>query len=377
MTLSVRVWKCVFAAGMLAASGSGVMAGPLAPPAGPIGSTYRTLGEVEPRIPVSAETTPGMAGEVYRIAQSGSYFLTGDIVVPSGKNGIVIAAAGVTLDMGGFTIRGEAGSLSGIADVDGARQSHIFNGHFDGLGEHGLWGNFAQNSIYRNLTAINCGQKGMQLASGSVAEHCTARNCSEGIGTGHGVTLRNCSASSNTFGGFALNEGSVAEGCTALSNAGVGIRVSTRSRVTNCTARGNTGDGFTANTSSILEDCLSVGNGGNGFLINAGGSPDANSVIRRCSAFQNSGAGIRAGGGRALIDENVCRQNGTGILVQSAVGVPSLVIRNLCGGNTSVNYNISANHRVGTIVQGALSGAINGNTGGGLGTSDPWANFVD
>lgn len=34
-------------------------AGPLNPPAGPITSTYKTPDQVEPRIPVSSQTTPG------------------------------------------------------------------------------------------------------------------------------------------------------------------------------------------------------------------------------------------------------------------------------------------------------------------------------
>ena len=45
------------AAGLALAAGA-ALAGPLNPPSGPVTSTYKTLTEVEPRVPVSATNTP-------------------------------------------------------------------------------------------------------------------------------------------------------------------------------------------------------------------------------------------------------------------------------------------------------------------------------
>jgi hypothetical protein len=72
------------------------IAGPLTPPAGPPDSTYKTLDEVEPRIPLNQDTAPIGPNGVFRIEQpGGSYYLTETLIVPSGKNGIEIAREGV------------------------------------------------------------------------------------------------------------------------------------------------------------------------------------------------------------------------------------------------------------------------------------------
>src|SRR5436190_23335529 len=94
------------------------IAGPVNPPAGPIAPTFKTLAEVEPRIAINATNTPGDASNLFKINQSGSYYLTGDIVVPTGKNGIRIAGVTATIDLNGFTISGAGnnGILSEAVD---------------------------------------------------------------------------------------------------------------------------------------------------------------------------------------------------------------------------------------------------------------------
>src|SRR5215470_13825947 len=71
--------------------------GPLNPPAGPVASTYKTLSEVEPRVAINAANTPGDANSTYRIAQAGSYYLTGNLSGEAGKSCIEIDASNVTL----------------------------------------------------------------------------------------------------------------------------------------------------------------------------------------------------------------------------------------------------------------------------------------
>ena len=49
---------------------------------------------------------------------------------------------------------------------------------------------------------------------------------------------------------------------------------------------------------------------------------------------------------------------------------------NTAATNTTNNYDIVANNKVGTIVSAPNSVAITGSTGGaGVGSTDPWANF--
>src|SRR6185436_1945782 len=88
--------------------------GDLNPPAGPVGPTMKPLSEIEPRIAISALTTPGDADSLFRITQPGSYYLTGNVTGVSGKSGIGIASSGVTLDLSGFELLGVAGSANGI-----------------------------------------------------------------------------------------------------------------------------------------------------------------------------------------------------------------------------------------------------------------------
>src|SRR5262245_4805347 len=92
------------ASALLLAAAAGLIAGPLNPPPGPVASTYKTLGEVEPRIAVNAVNTPGDAQAVFKITQPGSYYLTGNIAGVSGKSTIQIASDHVALDLGGFAI---------------------------------------------------------------------------------------------------------------------------------------------------------------------------------------------------------------------------------------------------------------------------------
>jgi len=99
---------------ILAGAAAISIGGPLDPPAGPVTSTYKTLSEVQPRIAINAANTPGDAGNLFRITQPGSYYLTGNITGVAAKHGISINASNVTIDLMGFTVQGAAGAPSGI-----------------------------------------------------------------------------------------------------------------------------------------------------------------------------------------------------------------------------------------------------------------------
>jgi len=123
---------------VVAANGVGVRAGELDPPAGPVVPTHKTLTEVEPRIAVNADNTPGDADSLFKITQPGSYYLTGNVTGQSGMHGIQLEADGVTLDLGGFTLLGVAGSLDGI-NMPAFRENVVIrNGHLRNWGESGI-----------------------------------------------------------------------------------------------------------------------------------------------------------------------------------------------------------------------------------------------
>src|SRR5688572_5584692 len=77
--------------------------GPLAPPGAPA-PLFKTLDQVEPRIPVNTLASNASAAHV--ISQRGSYYLTTNLLVTSARGGISIPTSDVSLDLNGFTILG-------------------------------------------------------------------------------------------------------------------------------------------------------------------------------------------------------------------------------------------------------------------------------
>jgi len=92
----------LFAMGFTLQLQTSLYAGTLEPP-GPPGPTFKTLGEIEPRIAIKAN--PDVV-EAIVISQSGSYYLVEDITAIPDNNALTITADDVTLDLNGFTIRG-------------------------------------------------------------------------------------------------------------------------------------------------------------------------------------------------------------------------------------------------------------------------------
>lgn len=109
--------------------------GPITPPVGPPAASMKTLDQVEARRPLVAGTpgvTIGGSGTI-TIAQSGSYYLTGNLIVTSG-DGIQINSGGVTLDLNGQTISSSnaSGSGNGISIAGAVENVEIHGGHIRG-----------------------------------------------------------------------------------------------------------------------------------------------------------------------------------------------------------------------------------------------------
>lgn len=365
----------VAAAAIIVAAGT-LIAGPLNPPAGPVGSTMKTISDVEPRIAINATNTPGDADSVYRITQPGSYYLTGNLNGVSGKHGIEIAADDVSIDLKGYVLTGIRGALSGIA-----------------LGTLNV-----DNVVISNGTVRDWPGSGIDVGtnnsySSTITDIHAISNTTTGFCLGQSAAIRRCVADSNGEHGIdASGSGTVVSDCQLLGNGGKGITGVYGGLVTNCVAYYNTEGGIQA-THSIISNCNATFNQQNGFTLGD------QCTISGCLASTNTLAGIEVGAG-CTIAGNTCDQNGNGgigpgILLTGAsnrvesnscstntrgiraTSAGNLIFKNSLRSNFQGNFDLVAGNHVGLIVAPATSGIITGNgPGAGFGNTDPNANWV-
>ena len=376
------------------------LAGPLDPPAGPPTPTFRTLSEIEPRIPI--DTLPGDAFATHLITQPGSYYLTGPITGQAGKSGIRVLVSDVTIDLGGFTLRGVAGSLDGIevgtifAPLENIT---VRNGIVRGWGRVGVSAEQASNVLIEAITASQNGSDGIRAGAsvsppnGSVIRGCVAfGNSGNGISIDNGV-VDACTANSNVGRGINAQSSTVANstatgnegdgiggsgsltGSTAIANRQDGIRWS--GTVIGCRSSNNLGDGIQARVGTVVRDSAASFNGLNGFVLEDGARAtdciarensahgfdllDASAVIKS-SAIGNAQHGIRATGEGPYIDGNHLVRNGLGIIT---LGIEATVVRNTVSGGSA--YQLSPTTTAGAIL-------IGGGTIAGAGPLDNIAN---
>ena len=264
------VMLVVMAASIIAILASRSTAGPLDPP----GPPSSTLPQVEPRIPISQPASG--AGFPIMISEAGSYFLTGNITAPSGKDGIVIAAQRVTLDLNGFTIAGHSPN-SGITDdnlvvrTDIAIRNGVLTGWTDGV--HGP---FMVRSTFEDLRV-----------TGDASDLNTT-----GLTIGSGNTVRRVTATENKLAGVKITQQGSYYGGTVtdsnLSGNGSGLALFAN----NITARHNVMDGNVVgaviySNLNWLEDNDITGNVDYGVLFQTGSS--LNTVVRNFMPFNQLG----------------------------------------------------------------------------------------
>jgi hypothetical protein len=339
-------------------------AGPLDPPSGTIAPTYKTLNEVEPRIAINAQNTPGDASSVFKITKPGSYYLTGNVIGVSGKDGIVIAASNVTVDLMGFTLEGVAGSGEGI-------------------GSSGT----QQGITIRNGVVMNWGATGVDLylptTTNSRVEHVHARGNESGIRGFGGMHFVGCIASGNTTIGIEAGNDAKIEGCTSLENGGDGFACGFGSTVSGSIARNNVGSGFVTSGDCVFSSCTATLNDTDGFRITrsvvnncrAAGSErgfslsqsavhdssahncqvginmSSDSIATNCNLTQCTTAGIQATASDNRIENNNAVDCAIGFNITSA---GNLIVRNSASGG--VRYSIAAGNAAGPIINAAAVG---------------------
>lgn len=390
--------------------------GSLTPPPGPPAPVMKTLDQLDAkldqRIPISLATTPGdndNSPSLYKITQPGSYYLTNSVTGVSGKYGIEVAAANVTLDLNGFEVAGVPGSSGGVY-APGAPGLKLHNGSIRS------WLNFGvlatdTDGRFEDLRLHDNGTDGLHVGDGALVAQCQARgNGSSGFRAAGRASFIDCSASFNTVGFYGGGGGLVIR-CQAFNNSSSGFFFF--GTASECVASQNGQDGF--NNIGLMETCQASSNTRDG--INGG------SQVRACSVMGNSrhgvsvgaaavvtgntianngigsgvtdGAGIVAIGDDNFITGNRCSTNDRGITVQGShnqiegnqlvhngdhgllvTGQYNLIIRNTARNTSGVNWNIAQFNRAGAYVAPVNNAAISGSTGGnGSGTTDPFANL--
>ncbi|MDX2146839.1 MAG: hypothetical protein SFZ23_04895 [Planctomycetota bacterium] len=233
-----------------------VTAGPLSPPAGLVTSSYKTLQEVEPRIPVGPQLTPVDGSCRYLINAPGSYYLTGNVDAIGTLPTIRIESDDVTLDLNGFAIR-EPGPVASIND---AIRVVLRNGKP------------ANNVVIRNGIIANVSSAvDADLASG-VIEDLVISNClnyaialrtNVADGTTPAIRVARCtlrnngtvSGFGNNTGGIFVQSGALVTDCRIEDTIGIGIHLVNRSAATRNYVSGITPPaGFTASAAALYGD---------------------------------------------------------------------------------------------------------------------------
>lgn len=198
-------------------------------------STGGAAGNVDQALALAGGITRGDApGFPVTLAAPGHYRLTSDLVVPAGSPGVLITAAGVTLDLNGFAIRGPV-TCTGQAEAvqcdaephrtangvhASAARAVVRNGSVRGFAGMGVVldgegrleqmqvsdnagiGVYANTSAsrpvhVRDVLALRNGADGFWLQTGTIAQSRAEHNGRAGFALGALMTLQTSSANGN------------------------------------------------------------------------------------------------------------------------------------------------------------------------------------
>lgn len=360
----------VMIAGVALFHATGAVAGPITPPPGPVTPTPGP----EPRIAINAVNTPGDADSMFRITQSGSYYLTVNVTGVAAKHGIEIAAWGVTIDLCGFEMVGTAsGTLDGISvNAGGPKGVSILNGTVRGWGGDGVRISLANGGRVEGVVATDNLGDGLALGDYMAVSGCSSYN-NEGIGIiiGFGTSLTNSAAASNGGNGISVGTGCTVTNCSSLYSGANGITLGSNCVLVASTSMESGSDGVRATGGSAVIDCVVSENTLDGI--------DASSdcVITGNTCHDNGtgtsgGAGIHVTGSGCRVVGNVCTDSQIGVDVDAS---GSFIGGNTCSGNLT-NWSVAAGN-VCFVVNAATNAAFSGDSGGtSPGSTGAWTNFT-
>ena len=229
---------------------------------------------------------------------------------------------------------------------------------------------YGSGGTLRDLSVTGFTSEGLRVGNNWLIENCQVykNGGSRAIWAANGCTIRDCTVREHTWVGFAVGiqagDGSSIIGCTV-----------TESKSTSATPDAESGMGILISSGCLVKDCDVYRNMGTGLKVNG----HRNLIVGNNLAQNGFGTGadgagiwIEFGVGNR-IDGNHVTTHDRGIEVESQ---SNIIIRNTVYGNT-VEFEIANGNRVGVISTAPSSGAISGATGGGgVGTTDPWANIT-
>lgn len=271
--------------------------GSLTPPTGPAPS-MKTLGQIEPRTAIG--TLP------FAITQEGSYYLTTNLVVPNGANGITIQAGHVSLDLGGFTIKAAANGLDSIV-VSGPGNVTIANGMIVSSGA-GIAAAGTAKVTVQDVTVAGALGDGISVGDDSVVIRCKVSSADgAGIRTGARAQVSNSQASQNLDTGIVVGAGSTVRDSQSSRNSSGGILAGNHSKLLAATASENAGVGIDAANNANIVDCAASQNQQGGIRAAGYG------LVTRATASFNSIFGVNVGTGGSVLESNVSANSWVGI----------------------------------------------------------------
>lgn len=287
-------------------------------PGGPPGPTMKTLAEVEPRIPI--QSLSGSASALYIIDRPGSYYFTGDVnAIDPNKQGIVVKADNVTIDMMGYNLLGHDYAVPGYYGVV--------------ISPPGSGGN--HNIEIRDGTVRDFSYGILAYAGSESLRIIDVRILSNGISgmevNGSGNLVRNCTAAHNSSTGISIPNGTVI-GCTSHDNSGSGIFAGNGSTVTANTAYNNGGSGIGAGEGVTITANATYSN--NNGITSGGGC-----TIIQNTSYSNASAGIDSSILGCTLTDNTCFLNTTdGIIAGEGSTIRGNTALNNHGRGISAGY---------------------------------------
>lgn len=361
-TIARRTLKCT----VLFVTAGSALAGPIDPPAGPVDSTMKTLEQIEPRVLINSQNTPGDADALFKITSPGSYYMNGSITIMAGRMFLEITASNVTVDLSGFRINGAAGTLDGIYIASGMKNVVIHNGTIAGFSQGGIDGLSASLVTVEDVNLVDIGQDAVSVGQSSKVLRVSVQDAGEdGITTFGGSIVRDCTTYSCTNYGFYAGGATSYQGCTARDNNASGFFVTSGSSVTGCLAIGNAGWGIGSlvgsDTISITDNTINVPNttGAHGIGVYSKSTVRHNTITNNHSnewTIYLSNDGNRVEG----------NTTSGGVQAVTTSGNKNLVIGNFHYGSAPVGaFSLTGSNTVGPVI--SATGTIT--------STNPWANF--
>lgn len=343
-----RIMKTSYAAVLLVFTlfsvPSAMAQGGLTPPSAP-GPIFRTLQQVEPRIPI--DTVPSNTFAAHFISQPGAYYLTTNLNLNGDREGIRVSAQNVTIDLNGFTIFGHSNNVGIYGGSSSVRNIRIHNGVLSRWASGIDFGAFnsISNVIVEDIR-IEGGVTGATNRPGiSVNAAGVVRRCTVFGNVGPGTAAIDASAS-----------GSVIEHCSVF-NAETGIRLVGQGRVENCWVQNAASIGISATRPSTIR---------NNHLLNCGTgiSVISNSWVAENLVDTATVDGIRMTASNNRIERNTVQNSASGYRMGN-VATTNFVIQNISQRNVGAF----------TFVGGSIIGGPIVTVSSNVTVSSPWVNF--